>query len=76
MENNHSNNIVEKYRGKTRRIVMGAIFLVTALVVYFVFAKSNSPDSLTTFNMTPGGSSASFPDWVPIATSHSWPVFV
>ena len=64
MENNHSNNIVEKYRGKTRRIVMGAIFLVTALVVYFVFAKSNSPDSLTTFNMTPGGSSSSYPDWV------------
>ena len=65
MENNHSNNIVEKYLGKTRRIVMGAIFLAIALLVYFVFAKGNSADSLTTFNMTPGGSSSSsYPDWV------------
>jgi simple sugar transport system permease protein len=64
MENNHSKNIVEKYLGKTRRFVLGGIFLAIALLVYFVFAKGNSPDSLTTFNMTPGGSSASYPDWV------------
>jgi len=64
MENNHSKNIVEKYLGKTRRIVMGAIFMAISLLVYFVFAKGNSPDSLTTFNMTPGGSSGSYPDWI------------
>lgn len=64
MENNHSNNVVEKYRGKTRRFVMGGIFLALALIIYFVFARGNSADSLTTFNMTPGGSSASYPDWV------------
>lgn len=64
MENNHSNNNIEKYSSKTRRFVMGGIFLALALLIYFVFAKGNSADSLTTFNMSPGGSSASIPDWI------------
>ncbi|MDK2980783.1 MAG: ral nucleoside transport system permease protein [Chloroflexota bacterium] len=64
MQNNHSNGNGEKYFGKTRRFVMGGIFLLIAFIIYFVFAKGNSPDAITTFNMTPGGSSASYPDWV------------
>jgi ABC-type uncharacterized transport system permease subunit len=64
MNNKNANNIIEKYRGKIRRYVMGGIFLAAALVIYFVFAKGSGAGALTTFNMNPGGSSSNFPDWV------------
>ena len=62
--NNANNNQAEKYSGHTRRFVMGAIFIVAALLIYFVFAHSNGREALTTFNMVPGGSDAVLPDWV------------
>ena len=65
METKHTkNNQAEKYSSHTRRFVMGGIFIAIAVIIYFVFTGSNSPDAQTTFNMTPGGSSASLPDWI------------
>ncbi len=61
--NNHQ-NLTEKYGGKTRRFVMGIIFFALAMIIYFIFAKSNGAESLTTFNMSPGGSSTSYADWI------------
>lgn len=64
MEEKNINNKVENFGTNTRRFVMGGIFLAAALIIYLVFAKGNSPDSLTTFGMVPGGSSVSLPDWI------------
>ncbi len=62
--NTANHNFAEKYRGKTRRFVMGAIFFAAALTIYLFFARANGMASLTTFNMNPGGSNVNYPDWV------------
>lgn len=52
------------YTSKTRRFVMGAIFIAAAMVIFFLFAGSNDYGTITTFGMVPGGSSMEPYDWV------------
>jgi len=47
-----------------RRIIMGSIFLTAALFIWFVFVSNTTPGAVTTFLMTPGGSSTVMADWV------------
>jgi ABC-type uncharacterized transport system permease subunit len=51
-------------RERRRRISMGAFFLGAAILIWLVFTANLIPDAITRFVMTPGGSTASFPDWV------------
>lgn len=51
------------YTHKTRRFVMGSIFLAAAAIIFFVFT-SDKTGALTTFNMVPGGSSVAAWDWI------------
>jgi len=61
----HNNNDrVYKEVSKSRRITMGIIFLVAAAAIWLVFVNGTAPDALTTYNMTPGGSSTVMADWV------------
>ena len=55
---------IHKHQSKSRRIVMGIIFLLVAAVIWFVFINGTDPSAQTTFNMTPGGSSTVMADWV------------
>ena len=68
MQSNSSNNMqAEKYSHKTRRFVLGGIFLAIGLFIFFVFAQNLESDQLTTFNLNPGTTntvSAAIPDWV------------
>lgn len=52
------------YISPTRQRVMGIIFLLIGLAIYFGFVNSLSPGVTTTYVMTPGGSSVTFDDWV------------
>jgi len=54
---------VHKHQSKSRRIVMGIIFLLVAAVIWFVFINGTDASALTTFNMTPGGSATVMSDW-------------
>lgn len=55
---------IHKHQSKSRRITMGIIFLAVAAVIWFVFINGTDPAALTTYNMTPGGSTAVMADWV------------
>ncbi|MGV8025587.1 MAG: ABC transporter permease [Anaerolineaceae bacterium] len=55
---------IHKHQSKSRRIVMGIIFLLVAAVIWFVFINGTDQSAQTTFNMTPGGSSTVMADWV------------
>jgi len=52
------------YVSPTRRRVMGIIFLGLALLLWSVFARGMDPQALTTYRLSPSGSSQSLPDWV------------
>ncbi len=60
----NNNYQAEVCSSRTRRFVMGAIFIALALFIYFVFVQGNESGTMTTFNMVPGGSSVVYPDWV------------
>ena len=60
----NSNNKSSKYESKTRRIVMGILFIITAFLIWLIFSRSLEPASLTTYYMTPGGSTAVMNNWV------------
>lgn len=55
---------VDKNKSKSRRITFGVIYLVLAAFIWLVFVNGTDASVLTTFNMTPGGSSAYMDDWV------------
>jgi simple sugar transport system permease protein len=48
---------------RTRQFVMGALFVVLGLVLWFGFGAGTAPGQTTTFGMTPGGVRATVPDW-------------
>lgn len=48
-----------------RRITMGVVEILTAVLIYFVFFSKTATDALTTFVMTPGGITVgTMPNWV------------
>jgi simple sugar transport system permease protein len=49
---------------QTRRIVMGVLFAVLGLVLWFGFGAGVEAGQITTFGLTPGGVEATLPDWV------------
>ncbi len=53
-----------EYGSDRRRRVMGIVFLALAAGIWLLFARTTAPGMETTFNLNPGGSQSSFPDWV------------
>ncbi len=53
-----------QYISPTRERVMGVLFLIAALAMWFFFLRNTEPGVVTTFGMTPGGSKVAAPDWV------------
>jgi len=52
----------------TRQRVMGAIFLVLGLTIWFFFGRAAEPGSTASFGLVPGGSQQNLPPWiVPVA---------
>lgn len=51
-------------RERRRRITMGVFFLLAAAFTWLVFAVNLTPNAMTRFVMTPGGSSTVAPDWI------------
>ncbi|HMK08080.1 MAG TPA: ABC transporter permease, partial [Anaerolineales bacterium] len=49
---------------QTRRIVMGVLFAVLGLILWFGFGAGAEAGQVTTFGLTPGGVAATLPDWV------------
>jgi ABC-type uncharacterized transport system permease subunit len=47
----------------TRQRVMGIVFLVLAAAIWFFFGRTLEGGLTTTFNLVPGGSSTTLPDW-------------
>ncbi|MEA5078950.1 MAG: ABC transporter permease [Anaerolineaceae bacterium] len=48
-----------------RRITMGLVEILTAVLIFFVFFSKTATDALTTFVMTPGGITVgTMPNWV------------
>ncbi len=48
-----------------RRVTMGVVEILTAVLIYFAFLAKTASDALTTFVMTPGGITVgTMPDWV------------
>ncbi len=48
-----------------RRIFMGVVEILAAVLIFFVFFSKTATDALTTFVMTPGGITVgTMPDWV------------
>lgn len=52
------------YGSHTRRQVMGVLFLFVAAFIWLIFVRTTEPGLQTTFNLTPGGSSLTTPDWI------------
>jgi simple sugar transport system permease protein len=52
------------YVSPTRQRVMGILFLLIALSIWFIFSRSLDPGVQTTFGLTPGGSEQQLSDWV------------
>jgi len=50
-------------KAKSRQIIMGVIFLLIAVFIWFVFVQSTTADSKTTFVLSPGGSETVLPDF-------------
>jgi ABC-type uncharacterized transport system permease subunit len=53
-----------EYISPTRQRVMGALFLVLGLAIWYLFSRNVAPDTMTKFGMTPGGFKATIPDLV------------
>jgi len=56
--------IIREKPENLRQVIMGALFLLIALFIGFVFIRSTDALMKTTFVMTPGGSKATLPDIV------------
>ncbi len=52
-----------EHSSPTRQRVMGIFFLLLAIIIWGVFASQLPSNELTTFRLTPGGSSLELPDW-------------
>ena len=52
-----------EYISPTRQRVIGAIFTLLGLAIYFGFTNNLEPGSLTTYTMSPGGSAVEVGDW-------------
>ena len=48
---------------KSRQIVMGVIFLLVAVFIWFVFVQSTTSDTQTTFVLSPGGAQTVLPNF-------------
>lgn len=71
------NKQVDKKKTKSHRITFGIIYLVLAAFIWIVFVNGTDTSILTTFNMTPGGSSAYMDDWIfPTASTLSTLAFI
>jgi ABC-type uncharacterized transport system permease subunit len=53
----------EVYESKTRRRVLGLIFLGLALVIWMVFMREVDPEMTSTMRLYPGGSTVVVDDW-------------
>ena len=53
-----------EHTSPTRRRVMGVLFIVFSLLIYFLFSRTLDPGVETTFKMVPGGADQVIPDWV------------
>ncbi|MBN1147146.1 MAG: ABC transporter permease [Anaerolineales bacterium] len=53
-----------EYTSPTRQRVIGALFLVLGLAIWWLFGRNLAPDMVTQFGMTPGGFEATIPDLV------------
>lgn len=53
-----------RLRERRRRLIMGGIFLAAAFFIWFVFVSNLSPDAITKFLMSPGGSATIVEDWI------------
>lgn len=53
-----------QYISPTRERVMGILFLIAAVAMWFFFLRNTEAGAVTTFGMTPGGSKVAMPDWV------------
>lgn len=51
-----------EFASPTRKLVMGIVFLVIGLAIFWLFGKGLEPDAITKFGMTPGGAEATMPD--------------
>jgi simple sugar transport system permease protein len=49
---------------RTRQFVMGGLFAVLGLVLWFGFGAGTETGQTTTFGLTPGGVATTLPDWV------------
>ncbi len=49
---------------RTRQTVMGLLFVVLGLALWFGFGRATQPGETTTFGLTPGGVQATLPDWI------------
>ena len=49
---------------RTRQFVMGSLFVVLGLVLWFGFGAGMEAGQTTTFGLTPGGVATTLPDWV------------
>jgi simple sugar transport system permease protein len=56
--------IIREKPENLRQVIMGALFLLIALFIGFVFIRTTDTLMTTTFVMTPGGSKATLPDLV------------
>ena len=52
-----------EHSSPTRQRVMGIFFLLLAVIIWGVFATQLPANEITTFKLTPGGSSLVMPDW-------------
>jgi simple sugar transport system permease protein len=50
------------YVSSTRQRVMGILFILLGVAIWFFFSRGMSPDAQTKFVMTPGGSTTTLPD--------------
>ena len=48
---------------KSRQIIMGIIFLLVGVFIWFVFVQSTTSDTQTTFVLSPGGSATVLPNF-------------
>ncbi len=48
----------------TRQRVMGILFLLAGVVIWYFFSRNMDPDVVTKFGMTPGGAKATIPNLV------------
>jgi ABC-type uncharacterized transport system permease subunit len=53
-----------EYVSPTRQRVMGALFVVLGLAIWYLFGRNVAPDTMTKFGMTPGGFEATISDLV------------